>query len=97
MKLRDSFLNQEGNFENRLLYSMYTNKSDDNSEQAWGYIDGATNCLESIRPIEELETYINEYEEKNSPLDEYDLSYCLAFKDFIKQEEKKIEGSLEAY
>ena len=97
MRIRDSYLNQEPTFENKLLYAMYTNKYDDNAEEAWGFIDGARECLEGYKPIEELEEYVKQYEIDNSPLDEYDLSYCLAIKDFIKQEEKKNEGSLERY
>lgn len=37
MRIRDSYLNQEPTFENKLLYAMYTNKYDDNAEEAWGF------------------------------------------------------------
>ena len=47
MRIRDSYLNQEPTFENKLLYAMYTNKYDDNAEEAWGFIDGARECLDS--------------------------------------------------
>lgn len=95
MRIRDSYLNQEPTFENKLLYAMCTNKYDDNAEEAWGFIDAAKECLEGYKPIEELEEYVKQYEIDNSPLDEYDLSYCLAIKDFIKQEKLKECGTNE--
>jgi hypothetical protein len=89
MRIRDSYLNQEPTFENRLLYAMYTNKYDDNAEEAWGFIDGARECLEGYKPIEELEEYIQKYEIDNSPLTIYDRGYLQAYRDFIKQEKTK--------
>lgn len=91
MRIRDTFLGEIPNFENRLLYAMYTNKYDDNAESAWGYLDASKELLETYKPIEELEDYINQYEIDNSPLDEYDKSYCLAYRDYIKQEKLKLE------
>lgn len=91
MRIRDTFLGEIPNFENRLLYAMYTNKYDDNAESAWGYLDASKELLETYRPIEELEEYINQYDIDNSPLDEYDKSYCLAYRDYIKQEKLKLE------
>lgn len=88
MRIRDRFLGEIPNFENRLIYAMYTNKYDDNAESAWGYIDASKELLETYKPLEELEEYINQYEINNSPLDEYDKSYCLAYRDYIKQEQK---------
>lgn len=89
MKLCDCFLGEIPNFENRLMYAMLLNPYDCNSDSKYGYIDGARQCLDSYKPIAELEEYINEYEKDNSPLDEYDLSYCLAIRDYIKQEKKE--------
>ena len=89
MRIRDQFINREPTFENKLLYAMYTSKYDDNAESAWGFIDGARECLESYKPIEELEKYIQKYEIDNSPLTRYDMGYVQAYKDFIKQEEAK--------
>ena len=88
MRIRDSFLNKEPTFETRLLYSMYTNKYDDNAESAWAYLDAAKELLESYKPIEELEEYINEFEASQDVIDEYDKAYILAYRDFIKQETK---------
>ena len=89
-RIRDQFLNQEPTFESRLLYSMYTNKYDDNAEEAWGYLDGAKECLEGYKPIEELEEYINEFEASQDVIDEYDKAFIQAYRDFIKQETKEV-------
>ena len=89
MRIRDTFLGKIPTFKNRLLYAMYTNKYDDNAESAFGYLDASKELLETYKPIEELEDYINQYEIDNSPLDEYDKSYCLAYRDYIKQEKTK--------
>ena len=88
-RIRDQFLNQEPTFESRMLYAMYTNKYDDNAEEAWGYLDGAKECLEGYKPIEELEEYINEFEASQDVIDEYDSSYIQAYRDFIKQEKSR--------
>ena len=87
-RIRDQFLNQEPTFESRMLYAMYTNKYDDNAEEAWAYLDAAKELLESYKPIEELEEYINEFEASQDVIDEYDKAYILAYRDFIKQETK---------
>ena len=55
-----------------MLYAMYTNKYDDNAESAWAYLDAAKELLESYKPIEELEEYINEFEASQDVIDEYD-------------------------
>ena len=88
-RIRDQFLNQEPTFESRMLYAMYTNKYDDNAEEAWAYLDAAKELLESYKPIEELEEYINEFEASQDVIDEYDKAYILAYRDFIKQEKTK--------
>ena len=89
MRVRDSFLNQEPTFETRILYAMFTNSYDDNAENAQGYLDAAQECMETYKPIEELEEHIKQYEKDNQPLGKYDKGYILAYKDFIKQEKSK--------
>lgn len=89
MKMCDYILNQEPTFENRLMYAQLLSSYDCNCDSKYGYIDGARQCLEGYKPIEELEEQVNQYEIDNSPLDEYDKSYCLAIRDFIKQEKTK--------
>lgn len=58
-------------------------------DSKFGYIDGAKDCLESYKPIDELEEYINEFEVSQDRLDEYDTAYVLAYRDYIKQEQTK--------
>ena len=83
-RIRDQFLNQEPTFETRLLYSMYTNKYDDNAEEAWGYSDGGKICLEGNKSIEELQALL----EVSTDSDNYEKGFRQAIKDYIKQETK---------
>ena len=84
-RIRDQFLNQEPTFETRLLYSMYTNKYDDNAEEAWGYTDGAKICLEGNKLIEELQALL----EASTGSDNYEKGFRQAIKDYIKQEKSR--------
>ena len=84
MRIRDSFLNQEPTFESRMLYAMYTNKYDDNAEEAWGYLDGSKICLEGNKSIEELQALL----EASTSSDNYEKGFRQAIKDYIKQETK---------
>ena len=84
MRIRDSFLNQEPTFESRMLYAMYTNKYDDNAEEAWGYLDGSKICLEGNKSIEELKALL----EASTDSDNYEKGFRQAIKDYIKQETK---------
>ena len=83
-RIRDQFLNQEPTFETRLIYSMYTNKYDDNAEEAWGYLDSAKICLEGNKSIEELQALL----EASTGSDNYEKGFRQAIKDYIKQETK---------
>ena len=83
-RIRDQFLNQEPTFETRLIYSMYTNKYDDNAEEAWGYLDSAKICLEGNKSIEELQALL----EASTSSDNYEKGFRQAIKDYIKQETK---------
>lgn len=99
MKMQDlfsgcnrAFRSSEPTFETRLLYAQLANPYDCNCDSKYGYLAGAEECLDSYKPIEELQSYIEEYEVENKPLDEYDKSYCLAYRDYIKQESLKKES-----
>ena len=83
-RIRDQFLNQEPTFESRLLYSMYTNKYDDNAEEAWGYADSAKICLEGNKSIEELQALL----EASTSSDSYNKGFNQSIKDYIEQETK---------
>ena len=89
MKIVDFIRTQEPTFETRLLYAQSLSPYDIYSESKYGYLDGAKECLEMYKSIEELEEYIKQYKEANSPLDEYDKSYLLAISDYIKQYTKE--------
>ena len=83
-RIRDQFLNQEPTFESRMLYAMYTNKYDDNAEEAWGYLDGSKICLEGNKSIEKLQALL----EASTSSDSYEKGFRQAIKDYIKQETK---------
>lgn len=89
MRTRDFCFTEVPTFQTRLLYAQFTNSYDCDAEAKFGYLDAAKECLEGYKPIEELYEYIEQYEIDNSPLDEYDRAYILAYKDFIKQEQKE--------
>ena len=96
MKIRDlfqgcnqAFRNSEPTFQTRLLYAELSSPYDLYADSKWGYIDGAKECLEGYKPIEELEEYINEFEASQDVIDEYDKAFIQAYRDFIKQEKTK--------
>ena len=86
-RIRDQFLNQEPTFETRLLYSMYTNKYDDNAEEAYGYLDGGKICLEGNKSIEELKALL----EASTSSDSYNKGFNQSIKDYIEQETKGVK------
>lgn len=85
-KITDNFHGSEPTFQTRLLFAQLLSPYDVYAESKFGYLAAAKECLESHKPIEELEEYIKQYSKENSPLSEYDKAYVQAFKDFIKQE-----------
>lgn len=92
MKLCDYLLGEIPNFENRLMYAQLLSPYDCNCDSKFGYLDGAKECLETHKPVEELEEYINEFETSQEIIDEYDRAYISAYRDFIKQESLKKES-----
>lgn len=93
MKMCDYILNQEPTFENRLMYAQLLSPYDTYSDSKFGYLDASKELLETYKPIEELEDYINEFEVSQDTLDEYDRAYIQAYRDFIKQESSKKESA----
>lgn len=89
MKIVDFIRTEEPTFETRLLYAELLSPYDANVDAKYGYLDGAKECLETYKPIEELEEYINEYECSQDVINEYDKAYILAFRDYIKKEVKE--------
>ncbi len=88
-RITDNFYSLEPTFETRLLFAQLLSPYDTYSDSKFGYLDGARECLEGYKPIEELEEYIQKYEIDNSPLTIYDRGYLQAYKDFVKQEKTK--------
>ena len=89
MKISDYYFTEKPTFKNRLLYAQFLSPYDIYSESKFGYLAAADELLESYKPIEELEEYINEFEASQDVIDEYDSSYIQAYRDFIKQEKTK--------
>lgn len=87
--MKDYLYSEKPNFETRLLFAQLTSPYDCYSDSKYGYLDGAKECLERYKPIEELEDYINEYEYSQDVIDEYDRAYISAYRDYIKQEKKE--------
>ena len=90
MKIRDLYLGEKPTFETRLLYAMFTYRDDVDSSSADGYIDASRELLEGYKPIEELQTYIDEYEATEGNNTEYDKAFILAYRDYIKQEQEVV-------
>lgn len=87
--MKNYLYSEKPNFETRLLFAQLTSPYDCYSDSKYGYLDGAKECLERYKPIEELEEYIDEFEASQDRLDEYDKAYVLAYRDYIKQEKKE--------
>lgn len=87
--MKNYLYSEKPNFETRLLFAQLTSPYDCYSDSKYGYLDGAKECLERYKPIEELEAYINEFEASQDRLDEYDKAYVLAYRDYIKQEKRE--------
>ena len=89
MRIEEYLQSEKPTFENRLLFAQLLSPYDCNCDSKFGYLDGARECLEGYKPLEELEEYIKQYEIDNTPLDEYDKSYVLSYRDYIKQEQSE--------
>lgn len=87
-RITDNFYSSESTFENRLLFAQLLSPYDVYSDSKFGYLDASKELLETYRPIEELETYIDEYETIEGNNTEYDKAYVQAYRDYIKQEQK---------
>ena len=59
--MKDYLYSEKPNFETRLLYAQLLSPYDCNADSKYGYLDGAKECLETYKSVEELEEYINEY------------------------------------
>lgn len=88
-RITDNFYSLEPTFETRLLFAQLLSPYDTYSDSKFGYLDASKELLETYKPIEELEEYINEFEASQEKIDEYDRAYISAYRDYIKQEKTK--------
>lgn len=96
MKMNDLFKSMDRSirqaedcFENKLFCAQLMSTNSCVVDSKYGYLAGASDCLESYKPIEELEEYINEFEVSQEIIDEYDRAFISAYRDYIKQEKLK--------
>ena len=91
MKATDNFYGSEPTFNNRKLFAQLLSPYDIHYDYAAGYKDAVREIEESNKTLEDIELYINTFIEisRNVPVNDYELGYRQAYKDYIKQEQKE--------
>ena len=91
MKATNSFYGSNPNYENRKLFAQLLSPYDVDYDYAAGYKDAVREIEESNKTIEDTELYINTIIKirKDTPIDDYEVGYRQAYKDYIKQEMKE--------
>ena len=91
MKATDNFYGSEPTFNNRKLFAQLLSPYDIHYDFAAGYKDAVREIEESNKTLEDIELYINTFIEisRNVPVNDYELGYRQAYKDYIKQEQKE--------
>ncbi len=91
MKATDNFYGSEPTFNNRKLFAQLLSPYDIHYDYAAGYKDAVREIEESNKTLEDIELYINTFIEisRNIQVDNYELGYRQAYKDYIKQEMKE--------
>ena len=91
MKATDNFYGSEPTFDNRKLFAQLLSPYDIHYDFAAGYKDAVREIEESNKTLEDIELYINTFIEisRNIQVDNYELGYRQAYKDYIKQEMKE--------
>ena len=91
MKATDNFYGSEPTFNNRKLFAQLLSPYDIHYDYAAGYKDAVREIEESNKTLEDIELYINTFIEisRNVPVNDYELGYRQAYKDYIKQEMKE--------
>ena len=91
MKATDNFYGSEPTFDNRKLFAKLLSPYDIHYDYAAGYKDAVREIEESNKTLEDIELYINTFIEisRNIQVDNYELGYRQAYKDYIKQEMKE--------
>ena len=91
MKATNSFYGSEPTFENRKLYAQLLSPYDVDYDYAAGYKDAVREIEESNKTIEDTKLYIDTFIDisRDIQIDDYEIGYRQAYKDFIKQEMKE--------
>ena len=91
MKVTDNFYGSNPNYENRKLFAQLLSPYDVDYDYAAGYKDAVREIEESNKTVEDTKLYIDTFIEisKDIPIDDYEVGYRQAFKDYIKQEMKE--------
>ena len=91
MKATDNFYGSEPTFNNRKLFAQLLSPYDIHYDYAAGYKDAVREIEESNKTLEDIELYINTFIEisRHIQVDNYELGYRQAYKDYIKQEMKE--------
>ena len=90
MKVTNNFYGSEPTFENRKLYAQLLSPYDVDYDYAAGYKDAVREIEESNKTIEDTKLYIDTFIDisRDIQIDDYEIGYRQAYKDFIKQEMK---------
>lgn len=91
MKVTDNFYGSNPNYENRKLFAKLLNPYDIHYDYAAGYKDAVREIEESNKTVEDTKLYIDTFIDisKDIPIDDYEVGYRQAYKDYIKQEMKE--------
>ena len=91
MKATDNFYGSEPTFNNRKLFARLLSPYDIHYDYAAGYKDAVREIEESNKTVEDTKLYIDTFIEisRNIQVDNYELGYRQAYKDYIKQEMKE--------
>ena len=91
MKVTDNFYGSNPNYENRKLFAQLLSPYDIHYDYAAGYKDAVREIEESNKTIEDTKLYIDTFIDisRDIQIDDYEIGYRQAYKDFIKQEMKE--------
>ena len=91
MKVTDNFYGSNPNYENRKLFAQLLSPYDVDYDYAAGYKDAVREIEESNKTIEDTKLYIDTFIDisRDIQIDDYEIGYRQAYKDFIKQEQKE--------
>ena len=91
MKVTDNFYGSNPNYENRKLFAQLLSPYDVDYDYAAGYKDAVREIEESNKTIEDTKLYIDTFIDisRDIQIDDYEIGYRQAYKDYIKQEMKE--------